>query len=192
MIVKVSRSRSDFDGRALGRIAESLRRDFRVRTSASPGKEPDSTAHAAGFGGKPLLPFTWFDRTSSCWRTSQRSLFEAWTPFSGRWPRAGMTRSGVAYVTEIWVPRSRLNTSGLWPGPRACSAMAARISEHADADRFPNLETVLLKRHGNLARGGHVNPEFCEELMGFPVGWTACELSATPLCPRSPSGSAGE
>lgn len=40
--------------------------------------------------------------------------------------------------------------------------------------------------------GGPINPEWAEHLMGFPIGWTELEDSATPSCPKSPSGSAEE
>jgi hypothetical protein len=36
---------------------------------------------------------------------------------------------------------------------------------------------------------GQLNPEWVEWLMGFPTGWTDCGGSATPSCPKSPSGS---
>ena len=39
---------------------------------------------------------------------------------------------------------------------------------------------------GLTQKGGHVTPEWCEWLMGFPVGWTTIESvdSETPSCPR--------
>ncbi|MHC4511847.1 MAG: hypothetical protein ACYTAO_23350 [Planctomycetota bacterium] len=41
------------------------------------------------------------------------------------------------------------------------------------------------------AIGGCPHPEFVEELMGFPIGYTDLEPSATPSCPKSQSGSGG-
>jgi len=40
--------------------------------------------------------------------------------------------------------------------------------------------------------GGQLNPTWVEWLMGFPLGWTALNASATPLSPRLPNGSADE
>jgi hypothetical protein len=37
---------------------------------------------------------------------------------------------------------------------------------------------------------GALNPPWVEWLMGFPLGWTALEPSATPLSPKSPNSSA--
>jgi len=65
------------------------------------------------------------------------------------------------------------------PTPRICSAMASRLDTAGNADpaRFPNLETVAdaLMRDDSTQTGGptYLNPSFVEEMMGFPVGWTA-------------------
>ncbi len=40
--------------------------------------------------------------------------------------------------------------------------------------------------------GGPVNPTFLEWMMGFPAGWTAVELSATPSSRSSSNSSAGQ
>ena len=40
--------------------------------------------------------------------------------------------------------------------------------------------------------GGSLNPTWVEWLMGFPVGWTDLEDSATQSCHKSPSGSDGK
>lgn len=91
----------------------------------------------------------------------------------------------------------------LLPTPRTCSAMASRLDTagNQEGKRFPNLETVIASqlltpcasdwkgrtnwqaagRNGpqrlsdSLPTGGgmHLNPFFVEEMMGFPVGWTA-------------------
>src|SRR3989304_2603564 len=69
--------------------------------------------------------------------------------------------------------------SSLLPTPRANTAMAATITDEADEDRFPNLETVLKKRDSSTV-GGQLNPTWVEWLMGFPLGWTDLEDSETP------------
>jgi hypothetical protein len=71
----------------------------------------------------------------------------------------------------------------MWPTPRANSAMAATITEGADSDRYPNLETVVKKRDPSVV-GGALNPTWVEWLMGFPSGWTDLDHSATPSCPK--------
>jgi hypothetical protein len=89
------------------------------------------------------------------------------------------------------------------PTPRTCSAMAARLDTtgNLEGERFPNLETVMAqqlltptatdwKGRTNWQAAGrngpqrppdliptgeatYLNPSFVEEMMGFPVGWTA-------------------
>ncbi|KKK99168.1 hypothetical protein LCGC14_2635470, partial [marine sediment metagenome] len=59
----------------------------------------------------------------------------------------------------------------MWPTPRSSTAMSATITEAANPDRYPNLETVLKKRHPEVV-GGQLNPNWVEALMGFPIGWT--------------------
>lgn len=67
----------------------------------------------------------------------------------------------------------------MWPTPRANSAMAAMITEEANPDRYPNLETRLKKRDPSVV-GGQLNPTWVEWLMGFPIGWTNLEASVMP------------
>jgi hypothetical protein len=54
--------------------------------------------------------------------------------------------------------------------PRACSAMAATITENTKNARFPNLETQIAQ--DSQTHGGQLNPPWVEWLMGWPVGWT--------------------
>jgi hypothetical protein len=67
----------------------------------------------------------------------------------------------------------------MWPTPRA-----------ADSKRGPDYGgTANHQGGGNLLgavktadkSSGQLNPEWVEWLMGFPVGWTDCEVSETPL-----------
>lgn len=47
---------------------------------------------------------------------------------------------------------------------------------------------------GKMTSKRRLNPNFVEWLMGWPIGWTVCEFSATESCPskpRSPSASCG-
>jgi hypothetical protein len=44
----------------------------------------------------------------------------------------------------------------------------------------------------NAQVGGALNPTWVEWLMGFPLGWTACDPSAMPSCRKSPKSSDGQ
>ena len=115
--------------------------------------------------------FAKYDCKSCSWRTYQLSLLtNTESEYSGTWPKAGMIVAGVSYRLHHH-KNQQVNDCLLWPRPRACSALSARITENADPNRFPNLETVILKRLKREAIGCWVNPRFCEILMGFPNEW---------------------
>lgn len=57
-----------------------------------------------------------------------------------------------------------------WPTPRASDSRRPGMSR-ARADKPDSLPAQL---------GGPLNPPWIEWLMGFPIGWTDCEGSATP------------
>jgi hypothetical protein len=90
-----------------------------ARTSASPAEAKGSTGHARVFGASTPDSFATYDPATSSWRTSQLSLLEEWTGFSGTWPRAGMTRSGTASLLVPSAPLTGGTASGLLPTPSA-------------------------------------------------------------------------
>ena len=208
---------------------------FPAKTSAKPGRVPAWLASDRACSTNCSESFAWWDRATSCWRTSQRSLTEEWTTFSERWPRQGMTRNGRAYRQRLWAPaisvigggalptpkagdgergrdraRNRPDTKARelatvlrdsLPTPRANSAMTCELHGQANKPN-PNLETVIgrmlptptTRDHKGKQAPGHrgrgygpllpdallptgaatyLNPSFVEEMMGFPVGWTA-------------------
>jgi hypothetical protein len=59
-----------------------------------------------------------------------------------------------------------------------------------DRDRFDQLGRAVFK-DGTATAGGALNPTWVEWLMGFPLGWTVCDASATRSSRRS-SKSSGE
>lgn len=62
----------------------------------------------------------------------------------------------------------------MWPTPTASQAIKG--STHF-GDGSPTLVGLC---------GGLLSPQFVEEMMGLPIGWTASELSATPSSPLAP------
>ena len=83
-----------------------------ARTSALPARAPGSPASDPGSGSSSPELLARYDPASRSWKTSQRSLLEGWAPFSGTWPRSGMTRSGTAFRLP---PLARL-TDGIESG----------------------------------------------------------------------------
>ena len=121
----------------------------RARTSRAPAAGPGSTANGPASGEKWPESLARYDPASRSWRTHQCSLFGGWESFSETWPRWGMMRDGECWALSTRAPRIGGNESGSWPTPRSCSAMAATITPEAIAkasERFPNLETVVVRR----------------------------------------------
>ncbi len=89
-----------------------------ARTSVTPENAPEYPASVLDSGGNSCEPFAWYDRVTRSWRTWQRSLDGEWEPFSGTWPRAGMTRNGIAYQRPPSAPLIRGIGYSSWPTPR--------------------------------------------------------------------------
>jgi hypothetical protein len=62
----------------------------------------------------------------------------------------------------------------MYPTPRRCQTGAA--SENRLKDKFPNLEKVL----SEMGERGHLNPQWVEWLMGYPIGHTDLKDLETP------------
>ena len=92
-----------------------------ARTSAPPGKVPESTAISPDSGERWRASFARFDRDTCSWRTVQCSLFEDSAQCSVIWPRSGMTVAGLAYPLPTVGRRTRGTESGFLPTPNACT-----------------------------------------------------------------------
>ncbi len=140
---------------------------------------------SGGCGPSSSESFAVFDPESSSWRTSQGSLLPEWETYSVTWPRAGMTRSGRAYLLPRLVPPISAGDSSLWPTPRASGVAASASMEvvHNIAEPRGNLEEVVAK-HVGPSPDRFLNPQFVEWLMGFPQGWTDLKDSGTPSSPK--------
>lgn len=160
------------------------------RTQAS---APVYLGSVRGPSGSWCVPFAWFDQSTFSWRTWQRSFIEGWERFLGPWPKAGMTRNGIAYQRLRWErPMSEIGSSW-WQTPttrdwKGESGKGNRI-RRGTASRLhvANLcdQCVDLGRR-DLVR----STEFRRRLMGFPKGWCRLpedawrQLTAGPLSPK--------
>ena len=85
-------------------------------------------------------------------------------------------------------PRGRL-----WPTPRVSMVHGPSEREVREGDPKRRLETAVLvppwRPIDVPTTGGQLNPTWVEWLMGFPLGWTACDASATPSSPSAPRSS---
>ena len=176
-----------------------------VRTLVTPGKVPDWPENDPASGANMLGSLARYDRATSLWETSQLCLGEGLETFSETWPRSGMMRSGTAYRLPPLVRLTAATASGLWPIPRANDgekrgeiANDIRSGLPAAAKHWPTptsrdwksgkaSQATMDRNARPLSEvvGGTLNPMWVEWLMGVPLGWTDCDLSATPSSPKS-------
>jgi hypothetical protein len=81
---------------------------FPVKTFPTPAEGQDLTENEAACFSRPFAWFANYDPEWLCWKTWQLCLLGDWTEFSGRWPRSGMMRNGIAYrLPSVGAPHIR-------------------------------------------------------------------------------------
>jgi len=190
--------------------------DSLVRTSQTPADAPEYPGAVLDSGGTWCEPFAWYDRNTQSWRTWQRCLDGEWEPFLGTWPRAGMTRNGIAYRRRPLVPNTKEKESLLLPTLTVRGNYNRKGLSKTSGD---GLVTALkdfrggatpqrsIKMWKTSSRGldlpsalrmdfpkttGLINPFWAEGYMGFPEGWTELPTLETPSSLKSSNGSASE
>jgi len=119
----------------------------------------------------PLVRLT--DATGSgLWRTPDASIVSG-----GAANAEDRKRQGHAIGLH-----DQVNTPAMWPTPTAQDA-----SNNGGASQYDRNSLPL-----NAVVGGSLNPTWVEWLQGFPLGWTACEPSATPSSRKSPKSSGAQ
>ena len=158
--------------------------DSRARTSLAPGggaelkqPGPDSGNTWRGLSVK-------FDLPTSSWRTAL-SLFPEDLPWSSViLPRWGMMRSGELWERITPALRTRGIGSGSWPTPVASDWKDNNVSWEslAKLDKggriARRMASLGLPETQQTAKAA-LNPNWVEWLMGWPIGWTACDASET-------------
>lgn len=160
---------------------------FPVRTLAMLDNVPALPEPVRDSGGKWCKPFAWYDQSTCLWRTWQRCFIEGWARFSGTWPRAGMTRNGIAYRRPHLDYQPSALASSCLPTPRwtdgkgqyvatlKTSLKRVRKESAGQSYRAHWIHVVLLLK--NLKKGW-ANPRFSELLQGFPLDWSKLDLDA--------------
>lgn len=136
---------------------------------------------SAGCGHSLFGSLAYYDHDTSSLKTSQPSLGEDWGACLVTLPRAGTMRNGIVYQQDSCTAMSG-NGSSLWPTPLA-------------RDWKEGFSPKPHGRHSDslpVRIGGFPHPEFYEELMGLPTGWSELPQPATPLLSMSRNGSAGK
>jgi hypothetical protein len=77
---------------------------FPCQDISTPARAPGSPAPARVFGSSSPDSFARFDPATSSWRTSQLCFDEGSGKSLQTFPRAGMTRSGIAFGSSRWRP----------------------------------------------------------------------------------------
>lgn len=154
--------------------------DDHVRISVTPGRAPVWPVSEAGSGSSTREWFASYDRESSSWKTSQRSLLAGWDEFSETWPKQGMTQSGRAFELPMSVPRIDGSGCLLWPTPtaqqsqnRTCSRLNPQSVHHDGVTLLDALALLELNPR-------ECSPAWVEPLMGFPDGWTSIDGPPAP------------
>ena len=179
----------------------------RARTSASPEKALDSPANAADSGSNMPKRSKPSSRATSSSKMSAPFALADWIKCSGRSLRSGMMRNGIVSPRAPLAPLTGGIGSGLLPTPKATEHKGGHSSkggpslgmmathnlwptpqarDHKDTGANVNWEKVKAKCKLAGAAGGSLNPTWVEWLMGYPLGWTDLEGSATPSSPKSP------
>lgn len=136
------------------------------------------TAHEAGSGPSFAGWLASFDPGSSEWKTSQLSLDGELAAFSETWPRSGMMLNGIAYQLPTLVHDKFATECSLWPTPNATAFKGGRQSPRRGVS---NPERNNWQDWCSLVLGQRYPvPETAEQVMGFPVGYTATSSSETP------------
>lgn len=104
-------------------------------------------APGPGSGASSLDSLASFDRSTSSWRTSQRSFIEDWARYSETWPRSGLMRSGTAYLLPVLVPLTEETESGLLPTPTGTPYGTTNNGRRGDGTTYrtagtPSLDTM--------------------------------------------------
>jgi hypothetical protein len=164
-----------------GDTLTSSRADFPVRTFPAPEKVSESTGNEAGSGPSLQESLARYDPVTCSWKTVQCSLFGGLEEFSGTWPRWGMMQGGVCWELATPAEFMRVSESGsLLPTPRASMGAhgiawcRAESGEHRyQMEDF--LAHLFIRCGGQRISGAVVHPCFVEEIMMWPIAWTALE-----------------
>ena len=76
----------------------------------------------------------------------------------------------------------------MWPTPTVADSRNTRNATANNGQGSTGHSGTTLSDVAWMA-GGSLNPTWVEWLMGFPLGWTDCEVSATPSSRKFPKSS---
>lgn len=168
-----------------------------ARTCRTRGTVLASRANEAVCGESLRESFANFDRESSSWKTSQRSLLGGWTSFSENWPRSGMMLSGRVFeLPTLGLPTDETDSSSShggqqWNTPTVEDAGRNGSPEWAkrwaDGETIPEtqqrLRTQALWPTPKVQDEKHTTISPSEAARNTPTLATAAMLSQRSECP---------
>lgn len=131
------------------------------------------------------------------WVTRQKRLLFRLVPST---PRTGEIGSGLLPTPGASDHKSESMSRELVARRQSESARGVRLTEYLHRKMLPTPNAGNdhwggrldeLGGSGNVFRGteigrARINPRWMERMMGYPPGWTDCEPSAMPSCPKLP------
>ena len=181
MAYSTTRPSSETSGNSSGRVMREPTLDTSMssaqasRSHASLSQSQESklvqtTPETCGL--PPSQPLARYDPDTHSWRTFQPSLLlNISEQYSLIWPRWGMTVDGVSYRLPILSTKKTGSDSGCWYRPVA-----------RDWKGYTGRATVSIcnqLREIFPDTSGAPHPEFIEEVMGWPIGWSELKPLAT-------------
>jgi C-5 cytosine-specific DNA methylase len=151
----------------------------------------DLPANVVDSGGNCYAPFAWFDQSTQSWRTWQCCLIEGWELYSEAWPKAGMTRNGVAYRLVMSEPHTSENESGLLPTLNSQGGNTVRTQTRQQNGSQEHMQTTLYHKGllPTLTVNGNHNYKGCSKTSGDGI-ITALKKNMLPtLCANEGKGS---
>lgn len=99
--------------------------------------------------------------------------------YSETWPQWGTMRNGECFQQQPLVRRISAKDCSLLPTPTARDYRSGKASPETHAKNSRPLSEQI---------GGLLNPQFVEAMMGLPIGYTDCDVSAMPSSLKSQDG----
>jgi hypothetical protein len=127
---------------------------------------PESPDLKADYGERWRASFAKLAPDMSSWKIAQLSLFEDWEEFSQIWPRWGLMLDGECFPQPMLEHDTSVSGYGFSEIVGTPIRTPRSRSKDFGEGRAPN-PYELCKQDGGLPK-----PEWVENLMGWPIGWT--------------------
>lgn len=141
---------------------------FPVKTSRLPKdqKHKEYTDQSRDCGKKWFGSLARFDPVTCSWRIPQLSLLGDWELFSETWPRWGIMHDGVCSALLMLEHDTSVKECGSLP------IYGTPIKTQRKRSPYFLASNKNLNPYEHCPKGYLPNPQWVEELMGWPIGWT--------------------